>query len=396
MEEFSLNLSEMGHPEWKCSASETLIAVGMSGGVDSSLCAVALKKAGFQVIGLFMKNWEESDENGICQSSKEFQDVQKVCEKFDIPYYSVEFVKEYKESVFSHFLEAYKRGWTPNPDILCNREIKFKVFFEHAMKLGANFLATGHYARNIFKDGKHFLSKGHDQSKDQTYFLYTLKEKILEKVIFPLGHLTKAQVRDYARDWEIPTAEKKDSTGICFIGERNFRPFLSQYIAPKRGVFMTLEGEVVGEHNGACYYTIGQRKGLGLGGPGSPWFVAKKDVKENIVYVIRGEEHPALYVDEIYLTDVSWINDSLSHEIFCDKKISAKIRYRQKDQDCLLSRAQESAKLKVQFQIPQRAAAVGQSVVFYHKDLCLGGGVIDEIGPTYHEQERSLLRPIDI
>jgi len=266
-------------------ADAKTIIVGMSGGVDSSVTAALLKEQGHNVIGMFMKNWEEEDENGVCQASKEFADVVKVCEKLNIPYYSVEFVKEYRENVFQNFLEEYEAGHTPNPDILCNREIKFKVFFDKAMELGADYLATGHYCQHLFIDGKHRLVKGRDSRKDQTYFLYTMREKVLEKVLFPIGHLEKSEVREIAKKYDLVTQDKKDSTGICFIGERNFKHFLSQYIQLRPGNFENLAGEIVGTHDGSVYYTIGQRKGLGLGGQGETCFVVDKYTDRNVVIV---------------------------------------------------------------------------------------------------------------
>ena len=270
------------------------VVVGMSGGVDSSVSALLLKQQGYHVIGLFMKNWEEE---GHCPATEDYHDVQQVCEQLEIPYYGINFVREYQDQVFAHFIEELKRGLTPNPDILCNREIKFKVFLEKAFELGAQFLATGHYCQNIDRQ----LIKGADPNKDQSYFLYTLKQSILEHVLFPVGHLQKNEVREIARHHGLATSEKKDSTGICFIGKRNFRSFVSQYLAYQPGPFQTLEGRIVGEHLGTAYYTIGQRKGLGIGGPGEAWFVVKKDMEQNVVFVAQGADHPALHPLIIYL-----------------------------------------------------------------------------------------------
>lgn len=363
------------------------VVVGMSGGVDSSVAALALKNQGYKVIGLFMKNWEEEDENGVCQSSKEFEDVERVCEAQDIPYYSVEFVKEYRDNVFSHFLNEYEQGHTPNPDILCNREIKFKVFYEHAMKLGADFLATGHYCQNLFIEGAQRLVKGLDPSKDQSYFLYAIEGHVLERVIFPLGGLLKSQVRELAREAGLATQDKKDSTGICFIGERNFKQFLGQYLRPKKGEFRDLEQRVVGEHMGMQFYTIGQRKGLGLGGQGRPWFVAKKDPAKNIVYVVRGEEHPALYAQELWANELTWIAGEFQHQL--PLHCWAKSRYRQKDQACVIESLDQGV-AHVTFESPQRSLTPRQSVVFYldwqGQRVCLGGGMIQSAGQSFWEK----------
>ena len=367
------------------------VIIGMSGGVDSSVCAAVLKEQGYNVIGMFMRNWEEFDENGVCEASKEYADVITVCEKLDIPYYSVDFVKEYKDNVFSHFVSEYEQGFTPNPDILCNREIKFKVFFEKAMELGADYLATGHYCQNILIDGKHRLVKGNDPGKDQTYFLYTMREEVLAKVLFPIGHIPKSEVREIAKKYDLITANKKDSTGICFIGERNFRQFLSNYIQIKPGKFELLNGEVVGEHQGATYYTLGQRKGLGLGGPGEPWFVVAKDIERNVVIVERGEFHPALYCDDLTATELSWVEkDFVPSTPF---KAMAKVRYRQKDQACTIVEYSKD-RVKVVFDEPQRAVTQRQSIVFYvdmdGESVCLGGAMIENPGASYFEMNKAV------
>jgi len=375
-------------------ANKTVI-VGMSGGVDSSVCAALLKEQGYNVIGLFMKNWEEEDENGVCQASKEFADVVKVCEKLDIPYYSVEFVKEYRDNVFSHFVEEYRNGYTPNPDILCNREIKFKVFFEKAMELGADYLATGHYCQRVDTEEGTYLVKGLDNNKDQTYFLYTMKEEILKKVLFPLGHLQKSEVREIAKKYDLATKAKKDSTGICFIGERNFKNFLSQYIHIKPGEFQTLDGTVVGQHDGMAYYTIGQRKGLGLGGQGEPWFVVDKNVEQNVVVVERGEEHPALYASELWANELSFVEKDFLSKLknSLPFECTAKIRYRQKDQRCKIVSVEED-RLHVVFDEPQRGIALRQSIVLYQQlgehSVCLGGGMIQKRGASLYEDGLNL------
>ena len=345
------------------------VVVGMSGGVDSSVSAALLKELGYDVIGLFMKNWEESDDRGICQASKEYQDVEKVCHVLDIPHYSVNFVQEYRDKVFQAFLEDLQKGLTPNPDILCNKEIKFDVFLDKAKSLGADFLATGHYAQT---NQKHQLLKGADPDKDQSYFIHAVKKHALEKVLFPIGHLPKTKVRELAKKFNLPTAEKKDSTGICFIGKRDFKPFVSQFISYRKGPFKTLNGQTVGTHDGAAFYTIGQRKGLGLGGEGDAWYVVNKDTKNNIVFVERGENHPALFASELKASHFSWVQDAPQHFPY---RCKAKIRYRQMDQDCIIQKIDNDLAI-VRFDIPQRAITPGQAIVFYDQDVCLGGAVI--------------------
>lgn len=360
------------------------VVVGMSGGVDSSVTALLLKEQGYQVIGLFMKNWEEQDDSGVCLSAYDYEDVRRVCDRLAIPYYAVNFVKEYRENVFTQFLADFQKGFTPNPDILCNREIKFKVFFEKAMELGADYLATGHYCQRRDVAGQPFLVKGADPGKDQTYFLYTMKQKILEKVLFPVGALPKTEVRHIARLHSLATSDKKDSTGICFIGERNFKNFLSQHMAMQPGHFETLEGKIVGKHTGAAYYTLGQRKGMGIGGAGDAWFVVGKDLARGAVIVAQGTDHPALYCDELIASELTWVAETPpSLPLACHSKI----RYRQVDQPCVIERI-EAGKAYVTFPAPQRATTPGQSIVFYADDICLGGGVIQEAGPSYHELKK--------
>lgn len=366
---------------WEKLVKGKKVVVGMSGGVDSSVAALLLKQAGAEVIGLFMKNWDEKDENGQCQATKDYEDVARVCDKIDIPYYSINFVKQYHDQVFSHFVEEYKKGHTPNPDILCNREIKFKVFLEQALLLGADYLATGHYCDRTYDGEKTWLKKAKDLSKDQSYFLGAIKEEALKKSIFPLGQILKKQVREIAEQYQLATHDKKDSTGICFIGERNFKNFISNYISAQQGDFKTLDGEVVGKHDGMSFYTIGQRKGLGLGGPGEPWFVVKKDVEQNIVYVERGVHHPALYADGLTATELSWITE---HNIQLPYACKAKIRYRQEDQECIIEKI-EGDKLHVRFLKPQRAVTPRQLVVFYKDDICLGGAMIEKSVNNYYE-----------
>lgn len=372
--------------------SETTVIVGMSGGVDSSVCAALLKEEGYKVIGLFMKNWEEFDEFGVCQSSIEYADVVKVCEKLDIPYYSVDFIKEYKDQVFTQFVDEYKLGFTPNPDILCNREIKFKVFFEKAMELGADYLATGHYCQTEIRDGRQVLLKGADPLKDQSYFLYAINHEVLKKVLFPIGHLPKTEVRRLATKYDLATKEKKDSTGICFIGERNFKNFLSNYVTYEDGNFETLDGSIVGKHTGATYYTIGQRKGLGLGGQGEAWFVVGKDMLRNVVIVERGETHPHLFADTLTASDLSFIQGRFEREL--PFTCTAKIRYRQIDQKCTITKI-EGDKIFVEFSEPQRAITPRQSIVFYEGDNCLGGAMIIGPGPSYFEMNKELTSTLD-
>lgn len=347
------------------------VVVGMSGGVDSSVSALLLKEMGYHVIGFFMKNWEESDENGVCNALLEYEDVVRVCNQIQIPYYTINFAQEYLDNVFSSFLKEYKMGYTPNPDILCNREIKFKLLLDKALELGADYLATGHYCQ-IKKCEDHLrLIKGLDPNKDQSYFLYTLKEKILEKVLFPVGHLTKPQVRRIAKENNLVTHAKKDSTGICFIGKRNFKNFLGRYLAFTPGNFETLDGKVIGKHDGIAYYTIGQRKGLMIGGPGEAWFVVKKDVARNVVILAQGENHPALFGNSLIATDTSWISSPPTFPINCQSKI----RYRQPDSQCFIER-EENGHLFISFPTPQKAITPRQSIVFYDGEICLGGAMI--------------------
>lgn len=340
------------------------IVVGMSGGVDSSVSALLLKQQGHEVIGLYMKNWEDID--GSCPGVADYEDVVRVCDTLKIPCYTINFVEEYKASVFSHFIEELKLGYTPNPDVLCNREIKFKALFQKAKELGADFLATGHYAQ--VKDGE--LLRSADLAKDQTYFLYTVKSEILREVLFPVGHLNKKEVRKIAVEHGLATAEKKDSTGICFIGERNFREFLGDYITYKEGNLETLSGKVVGQHLGVAFYTIGQRKGLKIGGPGDAWFVVGKDVARNVVFVEQGEDHPSLYKRALTATEVSWVDAVPEFPLRC----TAKIRYRQEDQACTVSCNEHT--LSVTFDQPQRAITPRQAIVFYQEHRCLGGALI--------------------
>ncbi|MFD1850186.1 tRNA 2-thiouridine(34) synthase MnmA [Oceanobacillus bengalensis] len=351
------------------------VVVGMSGGVDSSVAALLLKEQGYDVVGIFMKNWDDTDEFGVCTATEDFDDVVRVCNQLEIPYYSVNFEKEYWDKVFTYFLDEYKAGRTPNPDVMCNKEIKFKAFLDHALSLGADYLATGHYAQVREVDGHVQMLRGVDDNKDQTYFLNQLSEDVLSKVMFPLGHLPKAEVRNIAKEAGLVTATKKDSTGICFIGERNFKTFLSEYLPAQPGEMQSLDGEVQGKHDGLMYYTIGQRQGLGIGGPGEPWFVIGKNLKENVLYVEQGYSNDKLYSDGLIATDINWINPESVEDTFT---CTAKFRYRQKDSAVTVTKIADG-KLKVDFAEPERAVTPGQAVVFYDGEVCLGGATIDEI-----------------
>ena len=354
-------------------SSNKTVVVGMSGGVDSSVAALLLKQQGYNVIGIFMKNWEEEDEHGVCQASKEYEDVVRVCEQIGIPYYSVNFSEEYWDNVFSQCLEEFRAGHTPNPDVLCNREIKFKALLEKALELGGNYLATGHYCQVGNTNGTYQLLKGSDPNKEQTYFLYMITEDQLSKVIFPIGHMHKQEVRAIAREHHLPTAEKKDSTGICFIGKRKFKKFLNQYIEFKPGNFETLCGKMVGQHDGVSFYTIGQRRGLAIGGPGDAWYVVGKDVSRNVVIVEQGKDNPSLFSKNLVATDLSWISSkgAPTPPFSC----TAKVRYRQSEQPCIIKEIKDN-QATVEFNAPQRAITPKQSVVFYKDDVCLGGGII--------------------
>ena len=351
------------------------IVVGMSGGVDSSVAALLLKEQGYDVVGVFMKNWEEQDENGVCTAESDWQDVREVCDLIGIPYYSVNFAKEYWDRVFTYFLREYRAGRTPNPDMLCNREIKFRAFLDFAMSLGASRMATGHFVRT---DGAGRLLKGSDPNKDQSYFLYMVHDAQLKKSVFPVGGMTKAQVRQIAAEKGLPVSGKKDSTGVCFIGERNFKKFLSEYLPAQPGEMVSPAGEVVGRHDGLMYYTLGQRRGLGIGGcgDGRSWFVIGKDLENNRLLVAQGEDHPMLYSTRCVAEEVTWVGEAPVSEggsIAC----TARFRYRQPDQPVEVTLL--SGRLLIHSLTPQRAVTPGQSAVLYHGDVCLGGGIITEI-----------------
>lgn len=354
--------------------SRPKIAIGISGGVDSAVSAYLLKKQGYDVMGVFMKNWNEEDENGVCTADQDFEDVRRVCDKIGIPYYSVNFAREYWERVFSLFLEEYKAGRTPNPDVLCNKEIKFKAFLDFCMDIGAEEIATGHYCRVNKWDGTRLL-KGRDSRKDQSYFLCTLKAEQLERVEFPVGGYTKEYVRQIARDAGLPVADKKNSTGICFIGERNFRKFLQGYLPAQPGEMRTTAGEYIGMHQGLMYYTLGQRRGLNIGGRGTGerWFVVDKDLKNNILYVEQGEDSPKLYSRVCAVGSFSFVNPMDVKEFDC----TAKFRYRQPDQKVHVY--VEGDHVLIEAREKQRAVTPGQYTVLYSGDECLGGGPVDAI-----------------
>lgn len=356
------------------------IVVGLSGGVDSAVAALLLKQQGADVHALHMTNW--NDDDGYCTASRDLQDARRICEQIGIPLHHVNFAKEYYANVFEHFLSEYKAGRTPNPDVLCNREIKFGVFRDYAKRLGAKLLATGHYARVRVVGGHAQLFKAADPSKDQSYFLHAVSAGALAETLFPLGELHKQQVREIAYEHGLHVSNKKDSTGICFIGERPFREFLANYLPAQPGSIRTLDGEVVGRHDGLMYYTVGQRQGLGIGGrqdsTGDPWYVAAKDLQKNELIVVQGE-HDVLYCDHLRTGAVSWIGSP--PESYARKgslPCTAKIRYRQADQSCLVRRLNDN-RVEVLFEIRQRAVAEGQYAVFYQGDRCLGGAVIEQL-----------------
>ena len=353
------------------SNANTHIVVGMSGGVDSAVTALLLKQQGYRVTGVFMKNWE--DDNGDnCPARQDFLDVLAVADVIGLDVESVNFSAEYKDRVFSYFLREYQAGRTPNPDVLCNAEIKFKAFLDYAMSLGADKIATGHYARLTEHDGQFYLRKAADLSKDQSYFLYRLNQAQLSKAMFPLGELLKTEVRKIAEQAGLPNAAKKDSTGICFIGERPFTEFLQRYLPITPGAMRTPEGKVMGQHQGLSYHTIGQRQGLGIGGEGEPWFVAAKDMANNELVVVQGHDHPLLYRSQLLAADLSWVA-GISPD--SEQYYAAKTRYRQADAQCHVS-ASDVCACTFDFAAPQWAVTPGQSVVVYQGEVCLGGGVI--------------------
>lgn len=358
----------------------TRVVVGMSGGVDSSVTALLLKQQGYEVIGIFMKNWDDTDENGVCTATEDYKDVAAVAEQIGIPYYSVNFEKEYWDRVFEYFLREYRNGRTPNPDVMCNKEVKFQAFLEYALNLGADYVAMGHYARTTRdENGVVHLLRGVDQNKDQTYFLSQLSQKQLDKALFPIGELEKKEVRKIAEEAGLATAKKKDSTGVCFIGERDFNQFLSHYLPAQAGEMVTVDGEIKGQHAGLMYYTIGQRQGLGIGGGGAtnePWFVIGKDLATNRLIVGQGFHHELLYSDSLSATDMHFTTEQWSELSFT---CTAKFRYRQQDVGVRVHLdPQDVTRATIVFDEPVRAITPGQTVVLYRGEECLGGGLIDK------------------
>lgn len=366
------------------------VIVGLSGGVDSSVALIRLLEQGYDVEAMYMRNWDSAVNNDVlgnpdlmddvCPQERDYQDAKKVAEKLNVPLHRVDFIEEYWNSVFAYFLLEYQKNRTPNPDILCNKEIKFKTFLDKAIDLGADYIAMGHYARVIHDGDKHYLLRGIDSNKDQTYFLSQLNSSQLAKALFPIGDMIKTDVRELARTYELEVADKKDSTGVCFIGERNFKEFLMNYIPANPGEIVTTDGKVVGQHDGVMYYTIGQRRGLHIGGPGEAWFVCGKDTLKNQLIVGQGSDTELLYANRVILTDVNIIN----HDIKDGESITAKFRYRQPDEEISVHFL-ENDKVEVRCKRPVKAITPGQACVFYRGEYCLGGGTIDEV---YMDQTR--------
>ncbi|MFV1996894.1 MAG: tRNA 2-thiouridine(34) synthase MnmA [Acidiferrobacterales bacterium] len=350
------------------------VVVGISGGVDSAVAAMLLLQQGYEVTGVFMKNWEEDDDAEYCAAEEDYKVAREVCAQLEIPLRAINFAAEYWDRVFAWFLAEYRAGHTPNPDVMCNKEIKFKAFLDYARSLGASRIATGHYARVKLSNSYYRLLRGRDRNKDQSYFLYILGQKELSLSLFPIGELEKPHVRQLAEEAGFTNYDRKDSTGICFIGERRFKDFLSRYLPAQPGEIRSLDGTPVGQHDGLMYCTIGQRHGLGIGGPGAPWYVVAKDLPNNVLYVVQGQNHPALLAGELSAADLSWVaGEPPANGLRC----TAKVRYRQQDTGCVLSRVNKT--IDVKFDQPQRAIATGQSVVFYDNEVCLGGGIINAV-----------------
>ena len=357
----------------------TRVIVGMSGGVDSSVAAWLLQEQGYQVEGLFMKNWEQDDKDGYCAAAIDLADAQAVCDQLKIPLHTVNFSEDYWQRVFSHFLTEYENARTPNPDVLCNKEIKFNAFLNHALQLGADFIATGHYAKVQINDGIGALYKAKDREKDQTYFLHAVEPSALGKTIFPVGDYLKPQIRAFAKELGLVTQAKKDSTGICFIGEKRFKTFLNEYVLARPGPIQSAAGEILGQHDGLMFYTLGQRQGLGIGGlkesSEEPWYVVDKDTATNTLVIAQGQNHPMLYAQGLICGPIHWLADCQdSLPLTC----YAKTRYRQTEQPCVISPVSNNQHY-VMFSALQRAVTPGQYIVFYEKNQCLGGAVIEQI-----------------
>lgn len=355
------------------------VIVGMSGGVDSSVAAWLLQNQGYHVEGLFMKNWEQDDTDDFCPAAQDLADAQAVCNQLKIPLHTVNFSRQYWDNVFEHFLSEYQKGRTPNPDVLCNKEIKFKAFLDYALSLGADYIATGHYAKNKIEGNTGYLYKAKDREKDQTYFLHAVNPDALSKTLFPIGDYVKSQVRDFAKQLGLVTQAKKDSTGICFIGEKRFKTFLKEFILAKPGPIKNMEGLILGQHDGLMFYTIGQRQGLGIGGQHNssdePWYVVEKDVSTNTLHVAQGSQHPMLFAQGLICGPIHWLADYKNQlPLTC----FAKTRYRQLEQACMIS-PPDGEQHYVMFSNPQRAITPGQYIVFYDKNQCIGGATIEQV-----------------
>lgn len=351
----------------------------MSGGVDSSVAAWLLQNEGYDVEGLFMKNWEQDDTDTFCPAAQDLADAQAVCNQLNIPLHHINFSKPYWDNVFEHFLKEYQLGRTPNPDVLCNKEIKFNAFLNHAIALGADYIATGHYAKNNIEGNKGFLYKAKDRDKDQTYFLHAVTPDALAKTLFPVGDYTKTQIRSFAKTLGLVTHAKKDSTGICFIGEKRFTAFLKEFILAQPGHIKNMAGETIGQHDGLMFYTIGQRQGLRIGGlknaSDEPWYVVDKEIETNTLHIAQGSQHPMLYAQGLICGPIHWLENYADHlPLTC----YAKTRYRQTEQACMIS-PPDNNQHYVMFSSPQRAITPGQYVVFYDKNQCLGGATIEQI-----------------
>ena len=353
---------------------DTKVVVGISGGVDSSVAALLLKEQGYDVVGIFMKNWDDTDENGVCTAEEDFEDAVAIANQIGIPYYSINFEKEYYDRVFTYFLDEYKKGRTPNPDIMCNKEIKFKAFLDYAKNLGADYVATGHYARVDRSGDETLMLRGLDSNKDQTYFLSQLSQDQIKDVLFPVGELDKSEVRKIAKKHNLATADKKDSTGICFIGERDFNEFLSNYLPAQPGNIVDTNGKIMGNHDGLMYHTIGQRRGLGIGGEGEAWFVCGKDLDKNELIVCQGSSNPLLFSNKLYASEFSTVTDKkIPSEFDC----TAKFRYRQKDINAHV-KVLDDNHIEVTYD-DTKAVTPGQAAVFYMDEVCVGSAIIDEV-----------------